>query len=154
LEWQIYAGVKFNELSLSGINHSMWIVISFLACQAGAIMPDYDIIWKKIMPHRFLLTHSIILPGILCIPLVTVEERTTFLVPVYAFFLIGYSSHLLGDLMPKAWMGSALISIPWKNKEGKKKMPPKVSFLFLLMNGLILLGAAVVIMFFFEKWIR
>ena len=49
--------------------HGIWIVLSFMVTHFGAQLPDYDLIWEKFLPHRNIITHSIFLPLIVCIPL-------------------------------------------------------------------------------------
>jgi len=136
--------------------HAIWIVISFMACHFGAQLPDYDLLWKKILPHRNVITHSFFLPLVLSIPLfflADMGEVGLFLVPIYAFYHIGYASHLFLDLKPEDWKGTALIHIFWVNEDGRKTMPPKVSRMFLLINGLIILAAGIILLYFFQLWI-
>ena len=149
---------SFIDLGLSGTIpdlefHSLWIVLSFMACHFGAQLPDYDLLWDKILPHRNVITHSFFLPLVISIPIFFVQESTQFLVPIYAFYHIGHASHLFLDLKPKDWKGTALVHIFWANENGRKTMPPKVSRLFLLINGLIVLSAGIILLYFFQLWI-
>jgi hypothetical protein len=165
LFWGIFLGIfyaldfiGFIDLNLAvgleGLQlHSIWIVLSFMTAHFGAQLPDYDIIWKKALPHRNILTHSVILPAIVCIPLYTVNDATNFLVPIYAFYLIGHASHLFFDLRPESWKGSALIHIFWVNEDGRKTLPAKASRMFLLINGIVILAAGIIMLYFFQLWV-
>lgn len=132
--------------------HSIWIVLSLLACHFGAQLPDYDIIWQKFLPHRNVITHSFFLPLLICLPLFFVTSETKFLVPIFAMYLIGHASHLFLDLNPDEWTGAALVHIYWRNPEGNKTMSPTVSKLFLFFNGIIILAAGIILLYFFYKW--
>ena len=165
LFWGIFLGifyaldfVGFIDLQLAGDLaglelHSIWIVLSFMATHFGAQLPDYDIIWKKILPHRNIVTHSLLLPAIICIPLYTVNTYSNFLIPIYAFYLIGHASHLFMDLRPESWKGSALIHLFWVNEAGRKTLPAKASRLFLLINGLLIISAGIILLYFFQLWV-
>jgi len=169
LFWGIFIGIfyaldytGFIDLELSGglTNlefHSLWIVLSFMVTHFGAQLPDYDLLWDKILPHRNIVTHSVLLPVIVCIPLYTinyaVKPETILLVPIYAFYLIGHASHLFMDLRPKSWKGSALVHIFWVNENGRKTLPPIASKLFLLINGLIIMVAGIILLYFFQLWV-
>ena len=165
LFWGIFIGIfyaldyiGFIDLGLSGSLtnlefHSLWIVLSFMVTHFGAQLPDYDVIWNKILPHRNIVTHSVLLPIIVCIPLYAVKPETNFLVPIYAFYLIGHASHLFMDLRPKSWKGSALVHIFWVNEAGRRTLPPKASKLFLFLNGLIIIVAGIILLYFFQLWI-
>jgi len=132
--------------------NAMWIMLSFFVCQFGAQLPDYDLLWKKVLPHRNILTHSVFLPALVSMPTYFVIDETNMLLPLYAFFLIGYGSHLLLDLRPKAWLGSACIKLFWRNREGSKSMGGTQSYIWLILNGLILIVAGALIMFLFNMW--
>ena len=97
--------------------NGMWIMMTFLLVQLGAQMPDYDIIWNKIFPHRNIITHSIILPSLVCIPITFITTETMIYLPLYGFFIIGYASHLFLDLRPKKWHGSSCIRFYWLKGE-------------------------------------
>ncbi|MCE7741681.1 MAG: hypothetical protein GOP50_04425, partial [Candidatus Heimdallarchaeota archaeon] len=53
----------------------------------------------------------------------------------------------------KEWKGTALVHIFWVNDDGRKTMPPKVSRIFLLVNGLVILAAGIILLYFFQLWI-
>lgn len=133
--------------------HGIWIVLSFMVTHFGAQLPDYDLIWDKLLPHRNIITHSVFLPLLICIPLYFVSAATKFLVPIYAFYLIGHASHLFLDLRPKSWKGAALIHLFWVNDDGRKTFTAKASKLFLLINGIIVLVAGIILLYFFQAWI-
>jgi hypothetical protein len=163
LFWGVFLGIFYaldvntNLIDINFINsggfHGLWIVLSFMVTHFGAQLPDYDLIWDKVLPHRNVLTHSVFLPLLLCIPLYWVNSSTLFLVPIYAFYLIGHASHLFFDLRPKSWKGTALIHIFWVNDDGRKTFPAKSSKLFLLINGIIVLVAGIILLYFFQAWI-
>ena len=107
-----------------------------------------------VLPSNFANSFpTMLLPLIISIPIFFVQEATQFLVPIYAFYHIGHASHLFLDLKPKEWKGSALVHIFWVNEEGRKTMSPKVSRMFLLVNGVIILAAGIILMYFFQRWI-
>ncbi|MHA2357855.1 MAG: hypothetical protein ACXABK_03700 [Candidatus Heimdallarchaeaceae archaeon] len=136
-------------------DHSLWIILSFMVLHFGAQLPDYDVIWKRALPHRNVLTHSFILPLLLCLPVFFVgniasTEVQDALIPIYAMYLIGHASHLFLDLKPEKWEGTALIHIWWKNVEGKKTIPKKGSRLFIFLNGLIIIQAGIFLLYFYS----
>ena len=147
-----YVLYEYTNLIDFATTHSIWIVLSFMACHFGAQLPDYDIIWKKFLPHRNVLTHSIFLPVLICLPLYFVNSGTKFLVPIFAMYLIGHGSHLFLDLNPDEWTGAALIHIYWRNSDGRKTMKAGASKLFLFFNGLVILVAGVLLLYFFYLW--
>ena len=151
--WIVGVLLAFFLIDIPVKTNAMWIMISFFICQFGSQFPDYDLIWKKVLPHRNVITHSVFLPALSVIPIYFVTDVTNMLLPLYAFFLFGYASHLILDLHVKGWQGSACIRIFWKNREGTKSMGGTKSFIFLLINGLILIGGGMVIMFFFNVWV-
>jgi hypothetical protein len=86
------------------------IFILWLALFLGLNLPDLDqqTTW---LVHRSLLTHGLIAPvGVF---LAVYRERTA----LPRFFSMGFSlataTHLAFDLFPKAWVGFALIHIPF-----------------------------------------
>ncbi len=163
LFWGISIGIFFAlDLKTSYINlglndnltlHSMWIILSFIATHFGAQLPDYDLLWDKILPHRNIITHSVFLPIIICLPIIWVQPETKFLVPIFAFYLIGHASHLFFDMRPEAWKGSALIHIFWVNEAGRKTLPEKASKMFLLINGILIMVAGIILLYFFQSWL-
>ena len=151
--WAIGLIVAYFLIDLDIKNTAMWIMLTLFVAQFGAQLPDYDVLTKKFLPHRNVVTHSIFLPAVFVIPIYFVTDATNMLLPIYAFFLFGFASHLILDLHVKGWVGSACIHIFWKNREGSKSMSGTKSFLFLLFNGIILIGAGIVIMYFFNVWV-
>lgn len=151
--WSIALLISYFIFDLPMKTNSMWILLSLFICQFGSQMPDYDVIWKKILPHRNIITHSFFLPAISVLPIYFVVDSTNMLLPLYAFFLFGYASHLILDLHVKGWMGTACIRVFWKNKNGSKSMNGTKSFIWLLTNGLILIAGGIIIMFYFNVWI-
>jgi len=103
----IYIWINYSDFEPWSWVNIMWIVISLFSCLLGAEMADYDILWKSVLHHRHIITHSFILPGILCIPVFAVAETGTsgdFLLPSFGLYSMGYASHLFLDLFP-VWKG-------------------------------------------------
>jgi len=151
----VWGIVLFIYMFVGDINankDAMWVIMSLIVVQAGAVLPDYDLLSKKFLPHRNVITHSFFLPALLTIPIYFVRDETNVLLPLFAFFLIGYSSHLLLDMKPKSWQGSARVHIFWRNEKGNKQMGSKRSFAWILVNGLILMAAGIILLYFFNKW--
>ena len=152
--YYFFSGIDF---TIIGVKYSVWMILSFFACHFGAQLPDYDILWKKILPHRNVLTHSFILPILFTLPVILTRTDLTdemvFLVPIFAMYLIGHASHLFLDLNPEKWEGSALVHVFWRNEKGRKTMPAAVSFIFLLTNGLLILAEGIILLFFFSRWV-
>ena len=130
----------------------MWIVLSLPIAQIGALLPDYDLLSTKFLVHRNVFTHSIILPALITLPIYFVRDDTNTLLPLYAFFLIGYGSHLILDMKPKSWQGSARIHLWWRNPKGNKQMGSKRSASWILINGLMLLTAGIILLYFYQLW--
>lgn len=151
--WLVAMVLTYFLIDLPLKTNSMWIMLSFFVCQFGCSLPDYDLLTKKFLPHRNVITHSVFLPAIAVLPIYFVINETNMLLPLYAFFLFGYASHLILDLNVKGWMGTSCIRIFWRNREGTKSMGGTKSFIWLLINGLILIGGGIVIIFFFNVWV-
>ncbi len=130
---------------------SIWITTSFLMAIIGAEIADFDLELGRYFTHRNFFTHSILLPGLLALPLIFVDEPSTNMIPVFSMFLVGASSHLLLDLSPKTWRGSANIHFPWKNREGYKQMGGRKSFLWLFVNALLSLILAIILLLFYNQ---
>jgi len=150
--WAIAMIASYFLIELPMKTNSLWIMLSLFICQFGSQMPDYDIIWNKFLPHRNVITHSLFLPALSILPIYFVTDETNALLPLYAFFLFGYASHLFLDLYVKGWVGSACIRVFWRNADGSRSMGGTKSFLWLFFNGLILVAGGIVIMFFFNLW--
>lgn len=114
------------------------LMISFF--YIGSKFPDIDLKFKSI-GHRSIITHSPLLPLILFI-----LHETNMLWLVYAkkyditrYFIIGLSLgialHLLYDLRPKSFKGTALIKFPYM----KKGLTVNQSIYFMLISVIILL---------------
>lgn len=114
------------------------LMISFF--YIGLKFPDIDLKFKSI-GHRSIITHSPLLPLILFI-----LHETNMLWLVYAkkyditrYFIIGLSLgialHLLYDLRPKSFKGTALIKFPYM----KKGLTVNQSIYFMLISVIILL---------------
>ena len=153
ITWLMAMILIYFLIDLSFRTTAMWIIISFFITQFGASLPDYDLLTKRFLPHRNVITHSVFLPAIAVLPIYFVINETNMLLPLYAFFLFGYASHLILDLNVKGWMGTSCIRIFWRNREGTKSMGGTKSFIWLLINGLILIGGGIVIIFFFNVWV-
>ena len=106
------------------------IVTLFVSLLAGLEIPDLDLILIFILGHRSIITHSIILPY-LFYKFLTKDGKQNFLDKyfskiftsnkiksdfldfAYIGFLIGIAIHLCADLFPKAYLGYALIKLPF-----------------------------------------
>ncbi len=106
------------------------IVTLFVSLLAGLEIPDLDLILIFILGHRSIITHSIILPY-LFYKFLTKDGKQNFLDKyfskiftsnkiksdfldfAYIGFLIGIAIHLCADLFPKAYVGYALIKLPF-----------------------------------------
>lgn len=82
------------------------ITVSFLF---GIKLPDWD--FKLRLKHRNILTHS---PFITIIFIAFYETKTSYF---FKYFIVGFSTaiaiHILFDLFPRRWYGSALLKIPF-----------------------------------------
>ncbi len=147
-------GYFYSKNDFPGWSDSLWIISSFLMAIVGAELPDFDLEIKKFFPHRSAFTHSILFPGLLSLPLIFHRniESVQVLVPVYSMFLVGVASHLILDLSPKTWKGSALIHLPWRNMQGKKALSGFGSVLWLFVNAFLLTTSAVIMLFFYMTW--
>lgn len=86
------------------------ILFSFL----GLSFPDTDFILFPVLSHRSIITHSIIVPFFIYRYLKKkkgFDNQYTDL--VYSGFLVGIGIHLIADLFPRAYMGYALIKLPF-----------------------------------------
>lgn len=99
------------------------IALFIFGCGWGLGFPDTDqaYMWRPLLVHRSILTHSALLPLLLFVLLRPVLVRHP-LSPAARLFLIGLSFataiHLCFDMYPRAWYGYALIHIPfdgWTN---------------------------------------
>lgn len=131
----VFLPVQNNNLYLIVVASLM---ISFF--YIGFKFPDIDLKFKSI-GHRSVITHSPLLPLMLFI-----LHETNMLWLVYAkkyditrYFIIGLSLgialHLLYDLRPKSFKGTALIKFPYI----KKGLTINQSIYFMLISVIILL---------------
>ena len=131
----VFLPVQNNNLYLAVVASLM---ISFF--YIGFKFPDIDLKFKSI-GHRSIITHSPLLPLMLFI-----LHETNMLWLVYAkkyditrYFIIGSSLgialHLLYDLRPKSFKGTALIKFPYI----KKGLTINQSIYFMLISVIILL---------------
>mgnify|MGYP000091630231 FL=1 len=131
----VFLPVQNNNLYLAVVASLM---ISFF--YIGFKFPDIDLKFKSI-GHRSIITHSPLLPLMLFI-----LHETNMLWLVYAkkyditrYFIIGLSLgialHLLYDLRPKSFKGTALIKFPYI----KKGLTINQSIYFMLISVIILL---------------
>lgn len=131
----VFLPVQNNNLYLAVVASLM---ISFF--YIGFKFPDIDLKFKSI-GHRSIITHSPLLPLMLFI-----LHETNMLWLVYAkkyditrYFIIGLSLgialHLLYDLRPKSFKGTALIKFPYI----KKGLTVNQSIYFMLISVIILL---------------
>lgn len=148
-----FIGGMYIDISLQ--KNALWIGLSIWMAAMGGIMPDWDLLWQKVIPHRNILTHTIITPLLICSPLFaliapSLREGGIVFLPLYACFLLGYSTHLFLDLIAtKKWKGTACIRYYWLKGERHRTMGKHLSKFTLLINGLILLAASITTMFIY-----
>jgi len=151
-----FVGGLYVEISLQ--QNALWIGLSIWMSALGGILPDWDLLWQRIVPHRHILTHTIITPLIICSPLFaliapSLREGGMVFLPLYSCFLLGYSSHLLLDLVgTRKWVGGATIKYYRIKGERHRAFGKHLSKFILFTNGLILLTISVVSMFIY-LWI-
>lgn len=150
--WAILFAAYWYVSSISLQRNALWVVLSLLLTQFGALMPDWDLMYEKFIPHRNILTHSAFLPVIMCMAIYFVNDATAMMLPLYAFFLAGYASHLLLDLRPKQWKGSACIRFWGLRLQRNRTMGRIRSFFWLLTNGITLSVLAILAMYYFTTW--
>lgn len=148
-----FVGGMFIDISLQ--QNALWIGLSIWMSALGGLLPDWDLLWQHTIPHRNILTHTILTPVIICSPLFTLispnlREYGIVFLPLYAYFLLGYASHLLLDLLfTKEWVGGATIKYYWLKGERHRAFGKHLSKFILLTSGLILLSTSIVAMFIY-----
>jgi len=86
------------------------IIFSFL----GLSFPDTDFLLFPVLSHRSIITHSIIIPFLAYIYLKKKKNiNNEYIDLIYSGFLVGIGVHLIADLFPKAYIGYALIKLPF-----------------------------------------
>ena len=85
-----------------------FIVFLFAFC-LGLKVSDVDLYTRGLV-HRSILTHSVLIPLLLLY---------TGKYAVVSGLALGMSIHLLADSFPKAWVGGALINVPWYGSIGR-----------------------------------
>ena len=86
------------------------IVFSFL----GLSFPDTDFLLFPILSHRSIITHSIIIPFFAYTYLKKKKNiNNEYIDLIYSGFLVGIGIHLIADLFPRAYIGYALIKLPF-----------------------------------------
>lgn len=102
-------------------NYWKILLVFCLSFFFGLNFPDIDLSLMFILSHRSILTHGIILPLIFYIYLVKKSKIDKTLIDIfYAGILLGITIHLLADLVPKAYIGYALIKLPFNISIGKE----------------------------------
>ena len=87
-----FVGGMYQDISLQ--QNALWIGLSIWMAAIGGIAPDWDLLWQKFIPHRNILTHTIITPLVACSPLFalikpSVRENGIIFLPLFACFLLG-----------------------------------------------------------------
>ena len=97
------------------------IITFYLSLFFGLHFPDIDLSLMFILNHRSIITHGIILPFIFNWYLVNKTKIDRSLIETfYSGILLGISIHLIADLIPKAYIGYALIKLPLNISIGKE----------------------------------
>ena len=108
----------------------MYSIVLFVSLLAGLEFPDLDLILIFILDHRSIITHGILIPFFLyryltkegkqnlinkylSKILTSKKIKNEILDYAYIGFLIGIAIHLCADLFPKAYIGYALIKLPF-----------------------------------------
>ena len=108
----------------------IYLITLFVSLLAGLEFPDTDFILIFILDHRSIITHGILIPFFLyryltkegkqdflnkyfSKILTSNKIKNEFLDYVYIGFLIGIAIHLCADLFPKAYIGYAMIKLPF-----------------------------------------
>ena len=89
-----------------------YLIVLFVSLLAVLKFPDTDLILIFILDHRSIITHGIIVPYFLY-KYLTKKVKSEFLDYAYIGFLIGIAIHLCADLFPKAYIGYAMIKLPF-----------------------------------------
>ena len=86
------------------------ILFSFL----GLSFPDTDFLLFPLLSHRSIITHSIIVPFLIYTYFKKKKNiNNEYVDLIYAGFLVGIGIHLIADLFPRAYIGYALIKLPF-----------------------------------------
>ena len=108
----------------------LYLITLFVSLLAGLEFPDTDFILIFILDHRSIITHGILIPFFLyryltkegkqdfinkyfSKILTSNKIKNEFLDYAYIGFLIGIAIHLCADLFPKAYIGYAMIKLPF-----------------------------------------
>ena len=108
----------------------IYLITLFVSLLAGLEFPDTDFILIFILDHRSIITHGILIPFFLyryltkegkqdfinkyfSKILTSNKIKNEFLDYTYIGFLIGIAIHLCADLFPKAYIGYAMIKLPF-----------------------------------------
>jgi len=89
-----------------------YLIVLFVSLLAGLQFPDTDLLLIFILDHRSIITHGILVPYFLY-KYLTKKIKNQFLDYAYIGFLIGIAIHLCADLFPKAYIGYAMIKLPF-----------------------------------------
>jgi|TARA_B100001964_G_scaffold24564_1_gene24483 hypothetical protein len=86
-------------------------IFFFLIALVTVSIPDWDLATGKLLLHRSILTHSILIPFLLdhYSKKYSSKQYPVIIAAIYFAFMV----HLSGDLFPESWQGYALISIPF-----------------------------------------
>lgn len=113
------------------------ILFGVVGAVVGLTFADIDIAPPIPLKHRSAWTHGPLIPALLLLLAGRYPAAWSFVVA----FMATYAIHLLCDMFPRRWRGSALINLyplPWS-------LPPLLSFLYLGLGvaGSVWVGARV-----------
>ena len=109
-----------------------------LAMILGIRFPDLDL-YTPGLKHRSAITHSVLLPW-----LITLIGYPSIL----AGLAMGMAIHILADVFPKAWVGGALVKMPFFGSLGK------LSPFWLMLNCLACLALGLQTITVQDDWVR
>ena len=95
---------------LQEINIFIFFIFLSIGLFIGLIFPDFDQSFQKLLGHRSIITHSILLPYLIYFyQIVKKEKPNNNIVYICIGIFLGIAIHLSADLFPKGWRGYALI---------------------------------------------
>lgn len=112
-------------LTVKYLSHAQELLLSpffalyCLTAMVGALFPDVDWAIDRVIPgfgHRNPLTHSLLGPLLLYIPIFSYEVSHPLLINSYNAFTFGIATHLFGDLMKRGnltWVKSRKQEHAW-----------------------------------------
>ena len=135
----IIALINYFPIPVPIIEQLLLPLTSFgLALLLGLQFPDIDL-YTPGLKHRSALTHSALLPWLL-----TLVNYPA----VLAGLAMGMAIHILADVFPKAWVGGALVKMPFFGSLGK------LSPFWLMLNCLICFAMALNFTLNQDDWVK